>query len=107
MLEGHQAESGSLGQSFKSLDKEGKGRVNLNEILEVLKKSGLSRKDTRLSNFYKKVDQLGGVSELTQKEFEKLAQDQTLLFDKVFQNQLIISEFDVFSKEIEKIYNEK
>ena len=106
MLDGQQTEVAGLGQSFKSLDKEGKGRVNLNEILGVLKKSGLSRKDPRLVNFYEKVDLLGGVNELTQKEFEKLVQDQTLLFDKVFQNQLIIPEFDAFSNEIKKIYDE-
>ena len=106
MLEGQHTEATSLGQSFKSLDKEGKGRVNLREILDVLKKSGLSKKDPRLKNFYEKTNQLNGVSELTYKEFDKLIQDQTLLFDKVFQNQMIIPEFDRFSKEIEKIYKE-
>ena len=55
MLEGQHAETTSLGQSFKSLDKEGKGRVNLREILDVLKKSGLSKKDPRLKNFYEKI----------------------------------------------------
>jgi len=106
MLEGQHAEATSLSQSFKSLDKEGKGRVNLREILDVLKKSGLSKKDPRLKNFHEKINQLNGVSELTHNEFDKLIQDQTLLFDKVFQNQMIIPEFDLFSKEIEKIYKE-
>ena len=45
---------------------------------------------------------MNGESELTHKEVDKLIQDQTLLFDKVFQNQMIIPEFDRFSKEIEK-----
>ena len=58
MLEGQNVEQANMGQSFRSLDKEGKGRVNLREILEVLKKSGLSKKRPTPEEFYEKVGQL-------------------------------------------------
>ncbi len=90
MLEKGQKEAVSASQSFKSLDKAGKGRVDLKEMLKTLKSSGFSRKDPRLKDFYSKIDKLDGVNELTKKEFEQLTQDQTLLFEKIFQNQLVI-----------------
>jgi glutaminase len=106
MLETNQKDIHNLSHSFKSLDKSGKGRVDLNEILKTLKVNGISRKDPRLKDFYSKVDKLDGVKELTQKEFGQISKDQALLFDKVFQNQLIIPGFEAFSKEIENIYEE-
>ncbi len=106
MLENGQKEAVSGSQSFRSLDKAGKGRVDLKEMLKTLKSSGFSRKDPRLKDFYSKIDKLDGVKELTRKEFEQLTQDQTLLFEKIFQNQLVIPEFEAFSKEINTIYQD-
>ena len=45
MLETNQKDIHNLSHSFKSLDKSGKGRVDLNEILKTLKVNGISRKE--------------------------------------------------------------
>jgi glutaminase len=91
---------------FSTYDKEGKNRMELEDLLQVLKDQGFSQQDPRLKNFFIKMEQMKRIKEITKEELELLIQYQRPLFEKIFKEELVIPEFKIFTQEIKKIYDQ-
>ena len=89
---------------FQNLNRNGKDRIILKDLINHLNENGLSKNDPRLNSFFSKINQMNGINEITFEEFDKLLNESKDLFEKMFRDQLVIPEFKKFTHQIQKIY---
>ncbi|XP_040578075.1 glutaminase liver isoform, mitochondrial isoform X3 [Lepeophtheirus salmonis] len=88
--------------------------VNVGKFLAALEETGLRRNDPRLQSLMKELDHIKRSNEecgtsieglqLDKETFIRVIKNNLTLIIRAFKNQLVIPEFGVFGREIEKVY---
>ena len=90
---------------FRSIDESGRGTIRADAIRTCLSKSGITDKDARLENFRTRLDALGD-SEIDGTAFDALLDNSESLVARAVKGELVIPEFEKFSKKIRTLYDD-
>ena len=102
------AEVGDLRERrlFVSLDNERKGHITRQELMRALARTDLDAKDSRLRECMADLAALGDSDPIEYDQFCRIVRPNILLIELALQGNLIIPDFEEFSREIEQIYQE-
>lgn len=92
---------------FRTLDVSDNDHINSGDFLDVFESVGLSRKDPRLSEVFKRLDKMGGLRkdiELDFEQFSKIVKGSTVLLSKCMKGLLTVPDWETFKEEIGEIY---
>src|SRR5210317_1283114 len=82
---------------FWALDDDGDSQVNKSDLVLVLERNGLSRKDPRLGEFFTLLDELKSET-LDFKAFLNIIKTASTLIEQVMQGDLALPDFAQFSE---------
>jgi len=95
----------NLKSIFRSIDESGRGTIRADAIRNCLSQSGITEKDARLENFRTRLEAFGD-SEIDGKAFYALLDNSESLVARAVKGELVIPEFERFSKKIRALYDE-
>ena len=93
----------NLKSVFRSLDEQGTGKVSQAAVLECLSKAGIDSDDARLSTLHSRLDLING-TDIGSKTFASLLENSGTLVSRAAKGELIIPDFESFSREIREIF---
>ena len=103
-LESLRAKSKREADLFFSLCENGQDFVESNKLKDALNNSGLKPSDNRLQSLFKRLDAHG--DKIVFEDFISIIRTSGLLVEKALRGQLALPDFNDFSKNIDKIFEE-
>ena len=94
---------------FNTLDLHNNGFIKSYQIIDIIESNGIKITNPRLTALYQKLKDLGGIKkniDIKEEDFSGICCKNSHYVKKIFTNDLIIPDFDGFSKNIEKLYIE-
>ena len=88
---------------FRSIDDKGRGKISCEAIVRCLARSGISLDDPRLAALKASIEARGNAS-VSSDEFETHITNHSYLVTRAAKNDLVIPQFDQFTRDIEKIF---
>ena len=89
---------------FKSIDEKGQGYIIKSQILELFKKRGILKDDSRITGIISELDEFSRNDKITLDDFINITSKHASIIDRVIKGNLVIPDFDAFSKNIKNIY---
>lgn len=90
---------------FNSIDEEGKGYITKIQLLNIIKRHGISDKDKRIVGFIECINKYSNLDEINLNEFIKITHTNISIIERIIKGNLIIPNFFNFSNEITNIFN--
>jgi glutaminase len=90
---------------FWALDDDGDGLVRTIDFIQVLERSGLTRKDQRLEHLFSRLDEIEAES-FDFPTFLSIIHTVSTLIERVLQGDLALPDFEQFSAELERQFRE-
>ena len=91
---------------FSALSVDGK-HLNKWDLLDALERAGILQDDPRFKELFLKLNSKDGdLKAINSKKFKTLISENKINFQKAIQGDQIVPDFEAFSKEIQKIYND-
>lgn len=90
---------------FKAISNK-EGNLYKKDIFSILEESGIERTDLRVSNIIQSLKKISDVTALSEEKFKEIIRPNITIIEKAVSKNLVIPDFNLFSKEIEEIYKE-
>ena len=90
---------------FRAIDEKRSGTISAAAIVDCLAVSGIDIGDARLASFRARLDELGD-SPIDAATFESLLDSSGSLVSRVTKGELVIPEFEAFTRQLSEIFDE-
>ena len=89
---------------FNAIDEKGQGYIVKSQIINLLEKRGVSKKDKRISDVIEQLDNYSRGDKITIDDFIRITRSHISIMDRIVKGNLVIPEFSDFANSIKDIY---
>ena len=89
---------------FNSIDEDSKGYITKNELISIIKKNGILKKDKRITSFIENINKYSDTDKINLNEFIKITHTNISIIERIIKSNLIIPDFHEFSNNIKNIF---